>query len=269
MRLTVRDLDVSIGERVLCRSLNLGLQNGESLAILGRNGAGKSTLLTTLAGLRRVQAGSIEIDAMPLAEIPPKLLAQLRGYCPQQQQDAFSATVLEIALVGRHPHLGRWAWESMRDVELACEALDQVGMRSMANRDVHTLSGGERQRLALAALLVQAPTLYLLDEPLAHLDLNHAIAVLDIFSRHVASGQQALVAVLHDPNLARRYFQRTLLLFDDGSWIEGNSAEVLTQDNLTRLYAHPLHCLQDGAQQWFVPQTDSQVAGDIQQSGVK
>ena len=269
MKLTVRNLDVSIGERVLCRGLSLELQNGESLAILGRNGAGKSTLLTTLAGLRPIQQGRIEIDTMPLAEIPPKSLAQQRGYCPQQQQDAFSATVLEVALVGRHPHLGRWAWESSRDVELAYVALDQVGMRDMADRDVHTLSGGERQRLALAALLVQAPTLYLLDEPLAHLDLNHAIAVLDMFSRYVASEQHTLVAVLHDPNLARRYFQRTLLLFDDGSWIEGNSAEVLTQENLTCLYAHPLHCLQGDGLQWFVPQTENQTAGDIQQSGVK
>lgn len=269
MKMTVRDLDVSVGERVLCHGLSLELQRGESLAILGRNGAGKSTLLTTLAGLRPIQRGCIAIDDVALAEIPPKLLAQLRGYCPQQQQDAFSATALEIALVGRHPHMGRWAWESSHDVELAYAALDQVGMRSMADRDVHTLSGGERQRLALAALLVQAPVLYLLDEPLAHLDLNHAIAVLDMFSRHVASGQRSLVAVLHDPNLARRYFQRTLLLFDDGSWTEGNSAEVLTQENLTRLYAHPLHCLHDGAQQWFVPQTDSQTSGDIQQSGVK
>lgn len=269
MKMTVRGLDVSVGERVLCRGLNLELRQGQSLAILGRNGAGKSTLLTTLAGLRPIQQGGIEIDGRPLAEIPPKVLAQLRGYCPQQQQDAFSATALEIALVGRHPHMGRWAWESARDAELAYEALDQVGMRSMADRDVHTLSGGERQRLALAALLVQAPTLYLMDEPLAHLDLNHAIAVLDLFSRHVASGQRSLVAVLHDPNLARLYFQRTLLLFDDGSWTEGDSAEVLTQENLTRLYAHPLHCLHDGALQWFVPQTGIQTADHIQQSGVK
>lgn len=257
MTLTVQGLAVSIGKRMLCRELDFTLSNGESLAILGRNGAGKSTLLTTLAGLGPIQEGRVEIDAAPIQDIAPKTLAHLRGYCPQQQQDAFSATVLETALIGRHPHMGRWAWESAHDVELARAALDQVGMLSMSERDVHTLSGGERQRLALAALLVQNPALYLLDEPLAHLDLNHAIAMLDMFTSRVKAGQASLIAVLHDPNLARHYFQRALLLFDDGSWLEGASSDVLTQENLTRLYAHPLYSLSDGQMHWFVPHTGS------------
>ncbi|HEU6456047.1 MAG TPA: ABC transporter ATP-binding protein [Roseateles sp.] len=255
MKLAIRGLDVDIGERSLCRGLSLDLHGGESLAILGRNGAGKSTLLSTLAGLRPIQHGAIEIDAVSIAALSARTLARLRGYCPQQQQDAFSASVLETALVGRHPHLGRWRWESGQDVALAQAALEQLGLDEMTARDVHTLSGGERQRLALAALLVQDPQLYLLDEPLAHLDLNHAIAVLELFAARVAATQASVIAVLHDPNLARRYFQRALLLFEDGSWLEGAAADVLTQENLSRLYAHPLHCLQDGATRWFVPHT--------------
>jgi ABC-type cobalamin/Fe3+-siderophores transport system ATPase subunit len=116
MKLKVSKLDVSIGPRILCSGLDLNLRGGQSLAILGRNGAGKSTLLATLAGLRPIQQGVIDVDDVAITAMSPKLLAQLRGYCPQQQQDAFSATVLETALIGRHPHLGRWNWESAEDV---------------------------------------------------------------------------------------------------------------------------------------------------------
>ena len=164
--------------------------------------------------------------------------------------------MLETALIGRHPHLGRWNWESADDVELAKTALNKVGLGGMEARDVHTLSGGERQRLALAALLVQAPQLYLLDEPLTHLDLNHAMAMLELFAEQVTQQGSAVIAVLHDPNLARHYFQRALLLFDDGSWTLGDSADVLTEENLSRLYDYPLDTLMAGGRPWLVPQAN-------------
>jgi iron complex transport system ATP-binding protein len=92
----------------------------------------------------------------------------------------FPRRSLETALVGRHPHLDRWDWESEADAQKARRALACVGLADLAQRDVQTLSGGERQRLAIATLLTQAPQLYLLDEPLAHLDLNHQIATLEL-----------------------------------------------------------------------------------------
>lgn len=256
--LSTHDLGVSIGSRILCRGLNLSVGAGESLAVLGRNGAGKSTLLLTLAGLRAATQGQVCVDGESIASLPPAKLARWRGYCPQQQQDAFAATVLETALIGRHPHLSRWAWESADDEAMALAALARLGLAEMAERDVHTLSGGERQRLALAALQVQQPNFYLLDEPLAHLDLNHAMATLALFAKLVDSEGSSVIAVLHDPNLARHYFQRALLLFDDGSWLEGKASEVLTQENLSRLYDYPLQSLMAEGQLWFIPQSRQQ-----------
>ncbi len=257
MKLTVQALNVSIGDRQLCRKLDFRLAQGESLAVLGRNGAGKSTLLLTLAGLRPIEHGDILLDGQPLRSIEPLTLAKLRGYCPQQQHDAFATSVLETALIGRHPHLGRWEWEGVADEAIARAALAEVGLDSLADRSVHSLSGGERQRLALATLLVQAPALYLLDEPLTHLDLNHAIAMLSLFSARTAEQNAAMVAVLHDPNLARRYCQNALLLFDEGEWLQGPSAEVLTVENLSRLYGYPLQALLSDGQPWFVPRKEN------------
>lgn len=254
MSLRVRDLDVTIGSNVICRHLNFELQAGASLAILGRNGAGKSTLLNTLAGLRPAAAGSIELHGRSLDDYSARELARKRGWSAQQQHDAFTASVLETALIGRHPHLDRWTWEDSSDKLLAMQALGRVGLSAFAARIVQTLSGGERQRLALATLLVQAPGLYLLDEPLSHLDLNHAMQALDILRQEVLRGC-SVITVLHEPNLARRHFDQALLLFGDGTWLHGESQSVINSDTLQQLYGHPLRALADNGEQWFIPES--------------
>lgn len=246
-------LTIAIAGRCLCQELNLALSPGQSLAILGRNGAGKSTLLATLAGLRQSQGGTVRIQGRALPAADGKALARVRGYAPQQAFDPFASTVLETVLAGRHPHLSRWEWESRADKRLAEDALARLGLAGFGPRAMHSLSGGERQRVILAALLAQQPALYLLDEPLAHLDLNHQIAVLDTLAGLAAEGA-AVVAVLHDPSLALRYFQQALLLYGEGEWVLGAAADVLTADNLGRLYNHPLRRLDGGSHPVFAPE---------------
>lgn len=251
--LTARGLDVAVAGRTLVRSLDMALRGGEILAILGRNGAGKTTLLNTLAGLRPAAAGSLELLDRPYASHGQRQAARLRGLLTQTQNDAFAASVLETALIGRHPHLGRWAWESEQDEGIARDALAAVGLEGLEEREVHTLSGGERQRLGIATLLAQQPLLYFLDEPLVHLDLAHQIAMLELAQRYAAECRAGFVIVLHDMNLALRYCRRALLLFGDGRWTEGTSEEVLTLENLVGLYGQPLRELFDGDRRYFVP----------------
>lgn len=251
--LSVRDLDVNIGSVRVAAGLGFDLEPGQRMAILGRNGTGKTTLLSTLAGLREAEAGSISLCGETYGRLGPRRAARLRGLLPQGHLDAFQSTVLETALIGRHPHIGRWAWEGREDERIAREALAAVDLAGLGSREVHTLSGGERQRLAIAALLAQRPRLYLLDEPLAHLDLNHQIAVLELFSRRARADGVGIVMVLHDINLALRHADRALLLFGEGRTLEGPVAAVLTAESLSRLYGHPLRELRDGAARYFVP----------------
>lgn len=251
--LEARDLRVSIGDTRVCSGLGFSVAEGERLVILGRNGVGKSTLLKTLAGLRPSQGGVVCCEGVPLEAFAPRRLALLRGYLPQQLEDPFSSSVLETALIGRHPHLGFWDWESLGDRRLAEEALAAVELSGFAQREVHTLSGGERQRLGLAMLLVQAPRLFLLDEPLAHLDVHHALAALRLMREQTAGAAAGVVAVLHDANLARRWGDRALLLFGDGEYAEGPVGDVIHADNLSRLYCHAVRALDDGGVPWFVP----------------
>jgi iron complex transport system ATP-binding protein len=253
--LEARAIDVTIGDHCVCRQLDLRLDSGKVMAILGRNGVGKSTLLATLAGLRNSAAGDILLQGSPLAELTPKRIAQIRAYLPQQMHDPFASTVLETVLIGRHPHLGRWDWESAADRHLARDALAAVELSGLEDRDVHTLSGGERQRLGLAMLLVQSPRLYLLDEPLAHLDPHHGLSALQLLRRQADSTGAAVIVVLHDANLALRYCDTALLLYGDGESSQGHVTETISAENLTRLFGHPLRALDEAGRPWFVPAT--------------
>ncbi|WP_301101819.1 ABC transporter ATP-binding protein [Propionivibrio sp.] len=251
--LEARKLTVSIGGKTFCRDLDLTLHAGERLAILGRNGAGKSTLLSVLAGLRAEQSGEVLIDGLSYASLGARKSALVRGWLPQVRGDAFASTVLETALVGRHPHLDRWGWESDKDAKIVRQALAAVDLTSYEQRDIQTLSGGERQRLAIATLLAQAPQLFLLDEPIAHLDLKHQIAMLELFSGTARDCGAAVAMVLHEPALAWRFCDRALLMHGDGRTESGPTREILTVDRLSALYQYPLQMLECDGRVSFIP----------------
>lgn len=251
-RLTTKGLDIQIGERTLCRGLDLDLAPAQCWAVLGGNGSGKTTLLHTLAGLLPHNSGDIQLNDHPLATLPRRTIAQHLGLLLQESHDPFPTTVLETALSGRHPHLGRWQHEGEGDFALTREALASVDLGKMEERMVQTLSGGERRRLAIATLLTQAPQLMLLDEPLNHLDLHHQQRLLSQL-RQLAAENRTIVMVLHDPNQACRYCDQALLLYGDGEWESGACEELLTVERLSRLYQHPMRLLQQDEEQLFIP----------------
>jgi len=252
--LEARQLRVEVGGRCVVRSLDLTLAKGERLAILGCNGAGKSTLLSTLAGLRPAASGAVLLAGDDYRQLPARTAALRRAWLGQHLADPFGSGVLETVLTGRHPHLGRWEWESARDAQLARSALASVGLQDMETRQVHTLSGGERQRLGIATLLTQAAELYLLDEPLSHLDLNHQMAVLQLFAGAAGDCGAGVVMVLHDPGLAHRFCDRALLIHGDGRTELGTVDAILTAKTLSELYGYGLRQIEDGGRRCFIPE---------------
>jgi len=233
--LTCSDLSVEVADRKLVDRLNLSAQRGTITCLLGCNGAGKTLTLHTLCGLREPASGSVAVEQRPLAQWPRRQLAQRLGLLMQNTEDPFPATVLETALIGRHPHIDFWQWESDRDREIARAALAAVDLSSFEARDLATLSGGERRRLAIATLLTQDPDLLLLDEPINHLDPHHQIDALRLFRAKADEGR-AVIMSLHDAGLAARFSDQALLLFGNGEWLCGPTSEVLTQQTITRLY---------------------------------
>jgi iron complex transport system ATP-binding protein len=246
-------LDVSIAGLTIVRGLTLRIAPGERWCILGRNGAGKTTLLHTLAGLHAPDRGRITLLGTPLESMPRRHVARHIGVLFQDHHDPFPATVLETVLTGRHPWLGPLAWETAADLAIARESLAATGLAALEQRSVGTLSGGERRRLGIATLLAQQPRLLLADEPANHLDIHQQVRMLDLLRQRVAGGERALCLVMHDINLAARCCDRFLLLFGDGSHLQGGPEDALTGANLERLYHHPLRRIEDAAGPVWIP----------------
>jgi iron complex transport system ATP-binding protein len=223
----------------LVTDLSLEFSPGEFVAILGRNGTGKTLTLHTLAGLRRPQAGKIQLDGAAMDSLSRRAVALRLGLLAQDVEESFVTTALEAVLVGRHPHLKLWQWETAEDERIAHQALLSVDLADFAHRRTDTLSGGELRRVAVAALLAQEPAVYLLDEPSNHLDPAHQLEILGLF-RELCNTGKMVIATLHDPTIAARFADKALLLFGDGRWSAGPAVQMLTAERLSELYLSPM-----------------------------
>ena len=246
------NLVISVAGRVLVQDLQLSIEAGTFVCILGRNGVGKTLTLHTLAGLRPVLSGAVSLGGTALVNLSRRQIAQRLGLLLQMQNDTFPITVIESALMGRHAHLGFWQWESPQDRLIAMDALKVFGLSGLEQRMVMTLSGGERRRVALATLLVQNPDVWLLDEPTNHLDPHHQVDVLDKLSGLAQDGK-CVIATLHDPTLAARFSNYVLLLHGDGSWEFGPTNDLLVPTNLEGLYRTPFESFHNGDRTIMVP----------------
>jgi len=245
-------LAVRVPGRELVRELNTQFLPGTVTAVLGRNGAGKSSLLHVLAGLATPAAGEVLLAGRPLAAWPRRDLARRLGLLTQSSEDPFPGTSLETALVGRHPHLDFWQWETDADRAVARRCLAEMDLAGLESRDVATLSGGERRRLAIATVLAQDPGVFLLDEPVQQLDPPHEMDVLRR-CRALADAGRTVVLSLHDPGIAARFADAVLLLFGDGRWRHGTAADSLDEAAVAELYGIAVRELRWEGGRTFVP----------------
>ena len=244
--LQVSHLDIAVGDRRLISKLELQIDRGEFWCILGKNGAGKTTLLQVIAGLRSNLKAQIQLRGEALESTPLALLAQRRGLMLQQQLDVFAHTVFEVVAIGQVVGCGATNDEAMSGSVSVSAALEKVGMVGSEGRNVLTLSGGERQRVALAALLVQAPELMLLDEPVSHQDVAQQLQVMHLLRE--LSANHAVISSCHDINLARRFATHALVLGEGQHWL-GSVGDILVPEILSMAFG--CEFMQQG--DWLVP----------------
>ena len=251
-RLEAREMDVRYAPDAapILNRLTMEVRPGEFVGVVGPNGSGKSTLVRALSRTLRPARGTVLIAGRDLyAGVSARDSAQQIGVVPQDTQAAFDFTVQEAVAMGRAPHLPRrpFAAETPADGAAVREALRLAGVERLAERLVTTLSGGERQRTLLARALAQEPDILLLDEPTAHLDLRHQTQMLALVRSLAHGGGKAVLAVLHDLNLAAAYCDRLILLHEGVIVAQGTPGQVLTAAHLRQVYGvrvwvrrHPL-----------------------------
>jgi len=224
----LRGISVDYGERRVVNNVELRIEPGELVCLLGPNGAGKSTLLRAITGTIRPAAGTVLIDATPMAEYDRSTLARRMAVVPGQATVAFPIRVEELVALGRipyeHPLLGARA----ADRAATTHAIERVGITHLLGRDVRELSLGERQLAVLAMTIAQGARLLLLDEPTVHLDLRHQVEVMELLRDLAHNDGVTVVAVLHDMTLTGHFFDRLVLINDGLLVADGPPDQVLT-----------------------------------------
>lgn len=216
--------------------ISFSIATGEFFIIIGPNGSGKTTLLKLICGIEKPTRGSIEIQGKALQSYPRRQLAHKMAMVPQLSHEDFPFKVMEIVLMGRSPHLGLLGIEQESDRRLAQEAMRFTGVESLADRRLTQLSGGEKQRVSIARAICQQPDIILLDEPTAALDLAHQIKIMDLMEQLKINDGYTVVMVSHDLNLAAMYADRILMLTKGRIFQMGSPKDVLTYENLERVY---------------------------------
>jgi zinc/manganese transport system ATP-binding protein len=228
----LREAGLSFGDRVLWSGLDLDIEPGEFVAVLGPNGSGKTTLLKVLLGLQRLTSGTVEVGGQA-----PRRGSHLVGYVPQQK--GFDRDLplrgRDLVALGLDGH--RWGipLPSAPRRARVDEVLADVGALDYARKPVGMLSGGEQQRLRMAQALLGDPEVLLCDEPLLSLDLQHQRAVTDLVDRRRRARNTAVVFVTHEVNPVLPMVDRILYLVD-GRWAIGTPAQVMTSERLSALY---------------------------------
>ena len=251
--LVARGIRAGYGFREVLRGVDLAARDGELVALVGPNGAGKSTLLRVLAGLLRPTAGTVTIDDADLLSLERRAVARRVAVVPQVFETLFPFTVREIVTLGRTARLGVFGSLGRNDTRAIKTALADLGAAKLADRRIDRISGGERQRAVLAMALAQESDVLLLDEPTAHLDPAHQRETLGLVARLARARGLAVVAVLHDLNLASALATRIVVLADGAVVREGAPGDVLTAALVRQVFGAGLEVVTHGGVPYVLP----------------
>ena len=255
----VRNVTVERGARRIVDEVSMLVRPGEVLALMGDNGAGKSTLLKVMAGDITPDRGDVLLGDRALATWSPLAQARRRAVLPQETTLAFGFTALEIVLLGRSPYSG--GHPGAKDRAIARDALTRTDALHLAARIYPTLSGGERARVMLARVIAQImgdandnpaddepdraqPRALLLDEPSAMLDIAHQHAAFKVIRDLATRERVAVIAVLHDPNLAALYADRVALMKRGRLLACGRTDETMTEAAMTECFSIAMRRMQ-------------------------
>lgn len=215
--------------------VNLSLESGDVLCILGPNGTGKSTLIKCMNGLLKLNSGNILINNQNIHSLNKNDLAKIIGYIPQSHNSTFAFSVFDVVLMGRAPHLSLTSVPGDKDYKIAEKALKSLGISHLTDKTYTEISGGERQMVLIARVLAQQPQILLLDEPTSHLDFGNQIRTLDVINKLAENGL-SVIMTSHFPDHAFLSSNKVAIM-NGGTIMEiGTPESVITEENMRRAY---------------------------------
>lgn len=241
--LDIHALDVGYHSKTILHNITLTVEEGQFISVIAPNGTGKSTLLKAIAGILKPLAGTICLNNKALADYSRRELAQQIAVVGSEVTMQ-EYTVLQMVLMGRFPHIPRFSGPTQKDYEIVQTAMQEAGIWDKRFRSCSELSQGERQKIIIARALAQQPKLLLLDEPTSHLDVSNQFSILHLIKKLAITKDMAVIAVMHDINLAMQFSTDLLLLKKGQILAYGSSPGVATAENLRNLYdmEFTLHC---------------------------
>jgi len=234
--LEIRNLWSGYNKKNILKGINFLVKKGEFWGLIGPNGSGKTTLLKSITKILPARKGNIFYDKKDIVEIPAKQLAQKIAVVPQVSVFHFSFAVEDFVLLGRIPYLPRFYLEGKNDYRIAEEAMQLTETISFRRRRINELSEGEKQRVVIARSLAQKPTLLLLDEPAAHLDIKHQLDIFNLLKRLNREKGITIILVSHDLNLASQYASHLILLHKGKVFAQGSPKEIINKKNIWEVY---------------------------------
>lgn len=243
MQVDVESVSFSIQEKKIITDIYLQAKSGQFVGIIGPNGSGKSTLLKNIYRVNKPDCGKITLDNEEIYKISAKKTSQKMAVVSQESSSLFDFSVREIVLMGRTPHKKMMESDTMKDGNIAEEALHHVGLSNYGDRSITTLSGGEKQRVMVARALAQQAKVLVLDEPTNHLDVQHQLQLMDL----IKTLNITIITALHDLNIASSYCDLIYVMRDGEIVTSGTPEEVLTEKILqevfrvnTSIITHPI-----------------------------
>ncbi|MBN1314694.1 MAG: heme ABC transporter ATP-binding protein [Anaerolineales bacterium] len=235
-QLSTEHLTFSFNGTPVLNNVDLELKQGKMLGIIGPNGAGKSTLVRLLSRMFQPTLGNVRLNGYDLSLWRRSDLARVIAIVPQDPELPPTFTAWEMVLLGRTPFLGTLGRVREIDHQISRKAMEETRTWHLANRLICQLSGGEQQRVVIARALAQQPRVFLLDEPTAHLDINHQVETLSFISRMVRERDLAALSIFHDLNLAAQYCDELVLLKEGQIVAKGTPGNVLTPHLIQKAY---------------------------------
>jgi len=230
---------------------NWTVNDGDFVGLLGPNGCGKSTLLRLLCNLSDPKEGTIEINQKNICNLERKEIAKKIAYVPQSTQSIFPFSVYEIILMGRTPYLNMMGFENQKDKDIVSEAMALMEIEHLKLKGINELSGGEAQRVFIARALAQKADVILLDEPNAHLDIEHQIKIFDILKKINDEEGKTIISVSHDLNLVGIYSKKVTFIVNGKIVLHGDKPEMLNESNIREIFGINSKIFTSGSQEYL------------------